>query len=106
MAKSRTQQAVAFVGSEPTAFGAAKEKLSRTDQLFTLCVLAIVALNVVVEDLLELGDDGVAVQGLQELAVNVDGGFGLFEGAGETDSKIGVLGFPWAVDDAAHDGER
>ena len=43
-------------------------------------------LNVVVEDLLELGHYGVAVERLQELAVYVDRGFGLFEGAGEADA--------------------
>ena len=40
-----------------------------------------------------------------EFAVDVDGGDGVFEGAGEGDAEVGVLAFSGAVDDAAHDGE-
>src|SRR5271157_1357759 len=68
-----------------------------------LCALAVVALDVAIEDLLELGYDGVAAEGGGEFAVDVDGGFGLLEGAGEADAQVGVLGFAGTVDDAAHD---
>src|SRR6185312_11207951 len=66
---------------------------------------AVSPLNVLVEDDLELFDDVVALEGGEELAVDVDGGLGFLEGAGERDADVGVLGFAGAVDDAAHDGE-
>ena len=47
----------------------------------------------------------VALEGDGELAVDVDGRLGLFEGAGQGDADVGVLGFAGAVDDAAHDGQ-
>ena len=67
--------------------------------------MAVAALDVVVEDGLELFDDVVAFEGGEEFAVYVDGGLGFLEGAGEGDADVGVFGFPGAVDDAAHDGE-
>lgn len=67
--------------------------------------VAVALLDVLVEDDLELFYDAVAFEGGEELAVDVDGGFGLLEGAGEGDADVGVLGFAGAVDDAAHDGE-
>src|SRR6185312_13077516 len=63
---------------------------------------AVSPLNVLVEDDLELFDDMVALEGGEELAVDVDGGLGFLEGAGERDADVGVLGFAGAVDDAAH----
>ena len=75
------------------------------DEFGALRLLAVVGFDVVVEDLLELGDDGVAAEGGGELAVDVDGSDGILEGAGKTDAEVGVLGFSGAVDDAAHDGE-
>ena len=66
---------------------------------------AVVALHVVVEDDFELVDDVVAFESGGELAVDVDRGLGFFEGAGQRDADVGVLGFAGAVHDAAHDGE-
>ena len=60
------------------------------------------AFDIPVEDLLELGYYGVAVEGLVELAVDIHRGFGFFERAGETYTQVGVLGFAGAVDYAAH----
>ena len=67
--------------------------------------LAVALLDVVVEDDFELVDDVVAAEGHGEFAVDVDGGVGVLEGAGERDADVGVLGLAGAVDDAAHDGE-
>src|ERR1035438_6801648 len=67
--------------------------------------LPVVALDVAVEYLLEVGDDGIAVQRLQQLAVHIHRRLGIFECAWEADAEVGMLGFAWAVDDAAHDGE-
>ena len=76
-----------------------------SDEFAALGGLAVVALDVVVEDLLELGDDGVAAQRGRELAVDVDGSDGILKSAGQADAEVGVLRFAGAVDDAAHDGE-
>ena len=66
---------------------------------------AVAGADVVVEDLLEVGDDGVSTECSEEAAIDVDGSFGFLEGAGERDADVGVLGFAGAIDDAAHDGE-
>ena len=66
---------------------------------------AVAFFYVFVEDDLEFFDDVLAFEGGEEFAVDVDGGLGFFEGAGEGDADVGVLGFAGAVDDAAHDGE-
>src|ERR1700690_2378183 len=58
-----------------------KGRLPCRHQLRALGSLAVVALDVVVEDLLELGYNRVAVEGLQESAVDVDWRFGLLEGS-------------------------
>src|SRR5215475_9692019 len=62
-------------------------------------------LDVVVEDDLELFDDVVALEGGEELAVDVDGRFRFLEGAGEGDADVGMLGLAGAIDDATHDRE-
>ncbi len=67
--------------------------------------LPVVALHVVVEDLLELGDDGIAAQRSRKLAVDVDRRNGILECARQADAEVGVLRFAGAVDDAAHHGE-
>src|SRR6185437_4111284 len=66
---------------------------------------AVALLDVLVEDFLELLDDAVAFERGEELAVDVDGGFGFLKGAGQRDADVGMFGFAGAVDDAAHDGE-
>src|SRR6201747_2250468 len=68
-------------------------------------LVAVALGNVVVEDDLELFDDVVSLEGHGEFAVDVDRRLGLFEGAGERDADVGVLGLAGSVDDAAHDGE-
>src|ERR1035441_9033130 len=73
------------------------------DQFPALCARPVVALDVAVQNLLEPGYDGVAAQRSREFAVNVDGGFGFLEGAGEADAEVRVFRFAGAVDDAAHD---
>ena len=70
------------------------EAIWRSDYLYEFFgpgALAVVAGDVVIEDLLEFLDDVVAFEGGVKLAVNVDGGLGVFEGAGEADAKVGVL---------------
>src|SRR6266508_841746 len=64
----------------------------------------VTPVNVVVEDLEEVGDDGVALEGELEGAIDEHRGLGLLEGAGQRDADVGVLALPGAVDDAAHDG--
>lgn len=66
-------------------------RLVCANQLVSLCAHSVMALNIVVEDLLELGDNGVATQSGIELAIYVDGGFGLLEGAGQADAEVGML---------------
>src|ERR1035441_2870889 len=82
-----------------------RAQLPRPHKLPALRPLPVVALDIPVEDLLELGHDGVAAEGGGEFAVDVDGSLRLFKGAGQTDSKVGVLGFARPVDHAAHDGQ-
>src|SRR6266852_7983966 len=62
----------------------------------------VALLDVVVENLQELGHDGVALERELEGAVHEDGRLGLLEGAGERDADIGVLALAGAVDHAAH----
>src|SRR4029077_4822974 len=59
-------------------------------------------LDVVVEDLQEVGDDGVALERELERAVHEDRGLGLLGGAGQRDADVGVLGLARPVDHAAH----
>ena len=66
---------------------------------------AVAVPNVFIQNLLEVLDDGVAAESGHEAAVDVDGGFGLFEGAGERDADVGMLRFAGSVDDAAHHGK-
>src|SRR3974390_452533 len=77
----------------------------RADQFLALGALAVVALYVLVEDLLELGDYGIAAQRGVELAVDVNGSLGFLKGAWQADAEIGVLRFAGAVDHATHDRE-
>src|SRR6266849_2338888 len=62
----------------------------------------VALLDVVVENLQELGDDGVALERELEGAVDEDGRLGLLEGAGERDADVGVLALAGAVDHATH----
>src|SRR5713226_2711382 len=62
----------------------------------------VALLDVVVENLQELGDDGVALERELEGAVHEDGRLGLLEGAGERDADIGMLALAGAIDHAAH----
>src|ERR1700731_2263321 len=59
-------------------------------------------LDVVVEDLQEVGHDVVALEGELERAVHEDRGLGLLEGAGQRDADVGVLGLAGTVHHAAH----
>ena len=68
-------------------------------------LMPVALLHVVVEDDLKLFDDLVALEGGEEFAVDVDGGLGFFEGAGEGDADVGVLRLAGSIDDASHDGE-
>src|SRR5882672_9370161 len=67
-----------------------------------LAAARVALLDVVVEDLQEVGDDGVALERELERAVHEDGGLGLLEGAGQRDADVGVLGLARPVDHAAH----
>src|SRR5947207_14844163 len=51
----------------------------------------VALLDVAVENLEELGDDAVALEGELEGAVHEHGGLGLLEGAGQRDADVGVL---------------
>src|SRR6185369_2911085 len=62
----------------------------------------VALLDVVVEELEELGDDGVALERELERAVHEDGRPGLLGGARQRDPDVGVLGFAGTVDHAAH----
>src|SRR6185312_8275036 len=64
--------------------------------------VAVAALDVVDDDLLEVGGDGGPAQRGGLLAVDEDRRGRLLAGAGERDADVGVLGFAGAVDDAAH----
>src|SRR5215472_5090590 len=61
-------------------------------------------LDVVVEEREEVADDGVALEGQPEGAVDVDRRLWFFKGAGKRDADVGVLGFAGTVYDAAHHG--
>src|ERR1700722_13156214 len=60
------------------------------------------ALDVLDDDLLEIGGDRRAAQGRGFLAVDEDRRGRRFAGAGQRNADVGVLGFARAVDDAAH----
>src|SRR6267142_3289470 len=62
----------------------------------------VALLDVVVENLQELGDDGVALERELEGAVHEDRRLGLLEGAGKRDADVGMLALAGAVDHAAH----
>src|SRR6266581_859145 len=62
----------------------------------------VALLDVVVENLQELGDDGVAPERELEGAVHEHGRLGLLEGAGKRDADVGVLALAGAVDHADH----
>src|SRR5579862_9410455 len=65
--------------------------------------LRIAALDVVVEDSLELLDEGVAAQRPIQLAIDEDRRDRFLEGARQADPDVGVLALAGAIDDAAHD---
>ena len=60
---------------------------------------------VLIENLFEVCDDGVAAEGCHQSAIDVDRGFRLLKSSGQGDADVGVLGFSGAIDDAAHDRE-
>ena len=67
------------------------EALVRSYQLAALCALPIMAFDVAVENVFELGHNRVAAQSRRQLAVHVDRGDGIFKRAGKADAEIGVL---------------
>jgi hypothetical protein len=56
-----------------------------------------VRLDIVIQNLRELGDDLVAFERREETAVHVHRGFGFFEGSWQGDTEVRVLGFSRAV---------
>ena len=66
-------------------------------------VSRVPSVDVVLEDLEELGDDAVAAQRPIEPAVHVDRRLRLLERARQRDADVGVLRLARAVHDAAHD---
>src|SRR5205085_3765922 len=64
--------------------------------------LTVAPLDIVVENLEEIGDNSVALQRHEQLTVHVDRRFWLFESSGERDSNICMLGFAWPIDHATH----
>src|SRR6201987_3215504 len=77
-------------------------RLSRADEIFALRALPIAALDVVVENLLELGHDGIPAQCRVKLSVYIDRGLGLFECSRPAEAEVGILGFARSVHNAAH----
>src|SRR5882672_3359803 len=59
-------------------------------------------IHVVIENLDELGHDGVSAQGREQAAVHVDRSLGFLERSRKRNPDIRVLGFARPVDDAAH----
>src|SRR5690349_6074607 len=68
--------------------------------------LAEALLDVVFHDLLELFRNVRPAQCSRLLPVDENRSSGLFARAGQRDADVGMLAFPGAVDDAAHDGKR
>jgi hypothetical protein len=66
---------------------------------------SVALLDVFVKNYLKLFDDPVAFQRDEQLAINIYGGFWLFEGSWQGDTYIRVLRFAGAVDDTSHYGE-
>ena len=54
------------------------------------------AFHVLMQNLDELGDDVVALERGEQAAIDVDRGFGFFEGAGQGNAEAGVFGFAGA----------
>src|ERR1700733_6454972 len=79
-------------------------RLVHSEGRFFALAAAVVAGYVVVEDALEVRDDGVAFESDGKLAVDIGGWLRFFKCSGQRDADVGVLALAGAVDDAAHDG--
>src|SRR5260221_3172070 len=64
--------------------------------------LTVAPLGVIVEDLEKVGDNRVALECYEQLAVHVDRRFWLLESSRERDSDICVLRFTGSIDHATH----